>query len=416
VFRFQLDRAIPPYLIAIAVGDLAFRPTGPRTGVWSEPAVVDAAAEEFSDLEAMLEAIESMFGPYRWGRYDVLVLPPSFPFGGMENPLLTFATPTLLAGDKSLVNVIAHELAHSWSGNLVTNATWDDFWLNEGFTSYFENRIMEAISGPAYAQMLEALSRASLDGELADLDEADQHLHLDLEGRDPDDGMNAIAYDKGALFLRAMEEAAGRERFDAYLRGYFDRFAFQPMTAERFLADLDANLIRGDAALRARIQPEAWVYGPGLPANAPRVQSAAFATVEQKAAAFVGGADPASLGTAAWSTHEWVHFLQSLPATMPADRLTALDRAFGLTESGNSEIAFGWFRVAIRNRYEPAFPALERFLTSVGRRKFVLPLFTDLAATDWGRPLAERIYREARPGYHSVTSGSVDAVLGAPGG
>ncbi|HLT48561.1 MAG TPA: M1 family metallopeptidase [Rubricoccaceae bacterium] len=415
-FRFRLDTPVPPYLIALAVGDLAFRELGPRTGVWAEPQVVDAAAYEFADLEAMVDAAEALYGPYRWGRYDVLVLPPSFPFGGMENPRLTFATPTVLAGDRSLVSLVAHELAHSWSGNLVTNATWDDFWLNEGFTSYFENRIMEAVYGAEYAAMLEALSRAELAAELEELAPEDTHLHLDLRGRDPDEGMNAIAYDKGAAFLHTIEEVVGRERFDAFLRGYFDAHAFQPMTAERFLEYMDAELFAGDDALRARVDPEAWVYGPGLPPNAPAVHSEAFARVEAQAGAFAAGTAPADLATEDWTTHEWLHFLQSLPEALTDDQLAALDDAFGFNETGNSEVLFAWLRVAIRNEYDPAVPALERFLTTQGRRKFVLPLFTDLAASDWGRPIAERIYREARPGYHAITANSVDAVLGVPAG
>ena len=415
-FAFALDRAIPPYLIALAIGDLEFRSLGPRTGVWAEPQVVDRAAAEFVEVEEMVDAAEDLYGPYRWGRYDLLVLPASFPFGGMENPLLTFATPTILAGDRSLVSLVAHELAHSWSGNLVTNAVWDDFWINEGFTSYFENRIMERVYGRPYADMLASLARTGLDADLAELPGPDTHLHLDLTGRDPDDGMTSIAYDKGALFLRATEETVGRERFDAWLRGYFDRHAFQPMTTEGLLADMDANLFRGDAALRARVNPEAWIYQAGVPASAPRVTSEAFARVETQAAAFAGGAAPSSLPTDAWSTHEWLHFLGSLPPTLPAERLAALDEAFGLSASGNSEIAFAWFRVAIRNHYEPALPAMERFLMTVGRRKFVAPLYADLAATDWGRPLAERIYRAARPGYHSVTTNTVDATLGVTAG
>src|SRR5690606_21421998 len=239
-YRFRMDEAIPPYLIALAIGDLDFREVGPRTGAWAEPSVVEAAAYELADMEAMIDAAEGLYRPYRWGRSGVLALPPSFPCGGMGNPRLTVATPTILAGDRSLVSLIAHELAHSWSGNLVTNATWADFWLTEGFTSYFENRIMEAVYGAEYARMLESLSRRDLAAEMADLPEADQHLFLDLDGRDPDDGMTAIAYDKGAAFLRTIEVAAGRERFDAFLRDYFDRHAFQPMTTERFLDHLDA--------------------------------------------------------------------------------------------------------------------------------------------------------------------------------
>ena len=413
-FDFALDTAVPPYLIALAVGDLEFREIGPRTGVWAEPSVVAAAADEFADVEEMMDAAEDLYGPYRWGRYDILVLPPSFPFGGMENPRLTFATPTILAGDRSLVSLVAHELAHSWSGNLVTNAVWDDFWLNEGFTSYFENRIMEAVAGRDYADQLRALSRSGLDAELADLDEADTALHLRLSGRDPDDGMTAVAYDKGALFVQAMEEAAGRDRFDAYLRGYFDRFAFQPMTAERFLADMETNLIQGDDSLRLAIDAREWIYGPGLPPNAPAAPTEAFADVDAAAQAFAsGGAPPAAW--AGWNTHERVRFLNAMPPAVPAARLDDLDAAYGLNDAGNSEIRFAWLRVALRNEYDAAVPSVEAFLSEQGRRKFVLPLYQTLAATDWGRPIAESLYAETRSGYHSVTSNSVDEVLGVPG-
>jgi hypothetical protein len=363
-------------------------------------------------MEAMMDAAEALYGPYRWGRYDVLVLPSAFPFGGMENPRLTFATPTILAGDRSLVSLIAHELAHSWSGNLVTNATWSDFWLNEGFTSYFENRIMEEVYGAEYARMLESLSRRGLADELGELPAADQHLYLDLEGRDPDDGMTAIAYDKGAAFLRTIEVAVGRERFDAFLRQYFDEHAFEPMTTERFLAYLDAHLIQGDAELEARIQPDAWVYGPGLPPNAASVTSEAFAHVEAQADAFVAGTAPENLETEEWTTHEWLHFLDALPDALSDEQLAALDAAFGLTETGNSEILFAWLRTAIANRYEPAFPALHDFLTRQGRRKFVKPLYEDLMATDWGQVMAREIYRDARPGYHAVSTNSIDPVVG----
>jgi aminopeptidase N len=415
-FRFRLDNPVPPYLIALAIGDLQFREIGPRTGVWAEPGVVDRAAYEFADLEAMMDAAEALYGPYRWGRYDVLVLPPSFPFGGMENPRLTFATPTILAGDRSLVSLIAHELAHSWSGNLVTNATWADFWLNEGFTTYFENRIMEAVYGATYARMLEQLNRQGMLEEMAGLPPEDTRLHVDLAGRDPDEGMTTIAYDKGATFLRTIETAVGRERFDAFLRAYFDAHAFQPMTTEGFLAYLDRALIQGDEALRARIRPEAWAYDTGLPDNAPPVEAEAFARVEAEAAAFAAGTAPADLDTEGWTTHEWLHFFRCLPDTLTTVQLESLDAAFDLSQSGNSEVLFAWLETAIHNAYEPALPALERFLTTQGRRKFVRPLYQALAATEWGRPHALRIYREARPLYHSVTTNSVDAILGAPEG
>lgn len=412
-WRFALDKPVPPYLIALAIGDLAFRPVGAGSGVWAEPGVVEAAAAEFADLPRMIAAAEALYGLYRWGRYDVLVLPPSFPFGGMENPRLTFATPTVLAGDKSLVSLIAHELAHSWSGNLVTNATWADFWLNEGFTTYFENRIMEGVYGPRRAAMLANLGYQSLSDTVAELGgptAPDTRLHLDLAGRDPDEGLTDIAYEKGAAFLRAIEKAAGRERFDAYLRGYFDRFAFQPMTTAGFLADVREKLFPEGAPFAL----EAWTDGPGVPAGGEPPLSDALARAAAQAERFAAGAAAADLATAGWSTQEWQRFLEALPQSLPAARLAALDRVFSFSTTGNSEVLFDWLLLAVRNRYEPAVPALERFLTSMGRRKFVRPLFAALLEQGaWGRPIATRIYAKARPGYHAVTAGSVDALFAA---
>jgi aminopeptidase N len=412
-WKFRMDRPVAPYLIAIAIGDIAFRELGPRTGVYTEPAGLDAAAAEFADLENMVKAAESLYGEYLWGRYDVLVLPPSFPFGGMENPRLTFATPTIIAGDKSLVTLIAHELAHSWSGNLVTNATWSDFWLNEGFTVYIEDRIMEAVYGRRASEMLADLGWDDLQDELARLGGAtgaDTRLHLDLTGRNPDDGLTSIAYEKGATFLRTIEKYVGRERFDAWLRGYFTRHAFQPQTSTGFLADLRTHLIKGDAELEKSIGLEEWVHGTGLPANAVHIESPAFVAVDDAARAFsASGTLPQ---VAQWSSAERVRFLNRLPRRQSTERLEALAGLLQLDSQRNSEVRFAWLALAIANRYQPAVPQLEEFLTSMGRRKFVLPLFRALMEQgDWGRPIARRIYAQARPGYHSVTTGSVDEVV-----
>jgi aminopeptidase N len=417
-FRFRLDKPVAPYLIAIAVGDIVFRAVGSRSGVYAEPSVVDKAAWEFADLEKMIEAAESIGGPYDWGRYDVLVMPPSFPFGGMENPRLTFATPTVIAGDRSLTSLVAHELAHSWSGNLVTNATWSDFWLNEGFTTYFENRIMEALYGADRAEMLQALGRQELDSLLEELKDkpGDQVLHIDLTGRDPDDGATIIPYEKGAAFLRMVEHQVGRPQFDSWLRGYFERHAFTSLTTDQFLTDFREYLLQDDAGLESRMRVDDWLTKPGLPSNAMAPHSAAFDRVDNAARRFAGGAAPSSLETFDWTTQQWQRFLASSPAGLTATQMGTLDAAFHFTESGNSEVLFSWLRLAIPRHYEPAVPALERFLTSQGRRKFLTPLYKDLLASSWGKEEAKRLYLKARPLYHSVATSTLDPIVGTAAG
>ena len=411
-YRFRMDHPVAPYLIAIAAGDIAFRELGPRTGVWAEPATLDRAAHELADTERMVAAAEQLYGPYRWGRYDMIVLPPAFPYGGMENPTLTFLTPTFVAGDRSLVGLVAHELAHSWSGNLVTNAVWSDSWLNEGFTSYFENRIMEAIYGRERAAQEAALSWDDMQTTLEELTATPNETRLHNPGGNPDADTGGIVYDKGALFLRTIERTVGRERFDQWLRSYFDRHAFQPMTSGLFLSDLRTNLVRGDAALERRLELDQWVYQPGLPANAARPDPAAFAEVDQAVRAFNAGGPVSAVPYAQWNWAERVRFLEALPKEMPTARLAELDRAFGLSASGNSEVLFTWLQLALANRYEPAVPAAERFLMAMGRRKFVAPLFETLYGEgEWGRPIATRVYARARPLYHSVTTRTVDRLL-----
>jgi aminopeptidase N len=411
-FRFRMDKPVAPYLIALAAGDIAFQDLGPRTGVYAEPATIKAAAAELVDTEKMVAAAEKLYGPYRWGRYDMIVLPPAFPYGGMENPTLTFLTPTFLAGDRSLVGLVAHELAHSWSGNLVTNAVWPDSWLNEGFTSYFENRIMEALYGPGRASQEAALSFADMEGAFTELGAGAPGTRLHNPDETTEGGASGIVYDKGALFLRTMERIAGRERFDAWLRSYFDRHAFQPMTSARFLADLRSELIKGDKALEEKLKLDDWVYKPGLPANAVRPDPKAFAAVDAVLDNVKGGAPAPAALWSGWTTAERLHFLDGLPRQLPEPRLAELDRALGLTESRNAETLFAWLQLALANRYQPAVPATERFLMAMGRRKFVAPLFETLSKQgEWGRPIAERIYARARPTYHSVTTGTVDKTL-----
>lgn len=411
VHAFKMTIPVPSYLMALAVGDLTFKSLGERSGVYAEPAVVEKAAWELADTEKMIVAAEKLYGPYRWGRYDLLILPPSFPFGGMENPLLTFATPTILAGDRSLVALVAHELAHSWSGNLVTNATWNDFWLNEGFTVYFEHRIMEAVYGRDYSEMQSALSLDELKAAITELGEnsPDTHLRASLEGRDPDEGVGPIAYEKGYFFVRTIEEAVGRERWDTYLRSYFERHAFRSITTDAFLADLRANLLGQIPGVEEKIMIAAWVDGPGLPQNHPQPKSESLAKVDAQIARWKAGAKASELDTKGWTTQQWLRLLRALPE--PEPRLAELDAAFHFTESGNAEILTAWFERSIEADYQPAYPALEKFLVEVGRRKFLRPLYAELAKTPAGLERAKAIYAKARPGYHSVSANSIDTLL-----
>jgi leukotriene-A4 hydrolase len=414
-YQFRMMQPIPAYLMALAVGRLDFAPLSGRTGIYAEPTTLPRATHEFGDLEQMVAAAEQLYGAYRWERYDLLVLPPSFPFGGMENPCLTFVTPTILSGDRSLTSLVAHELAHSWSGNLVTNATWNDFWLNEGFTVYFERRIMAHLYGSTYADMLQVLGEADLRHTIAALGATspDTHLYLNLAGRDPDDGLNDIAYEKGCLLLLTLERLVGRPRLDAFIKEYFARFSFQSMSTATFITYLHQQLLDLEPGLAERLDLGAWIDGPGLPANAPVAHSARFEAVDVARALFNSGTPAAALApaTAEWSSHEWVHFLQGLPPTLPAADLGALDAAFRFTASGNAEILAAWFPLALRAGYAPANAALEHFLRHVGRRKFLVPLYRALLAAPGGRARAQAIYQQARPNYHAVATSTLDALL-----
>ncbi len=412
-YTFKQSNPIPAYLMALAVGNIRFKAIDARTGVYAEPQTLEKAAYEFADMGKMVNAAESLYGPYRWGRYDVLVPPPSFPFGGMENPMLTFATPTVLAGDRSLVSLIAHELAHSWSGNLVTNATWNDFWLNEGFTTYIERRIIEAVYGKEEAAMQIVLGARYLNetiermGNQRDL----TRLKLDLKGKDPDDGMNDIAYEKGFFFLKTVENAVGREEFDAFLKAYFEQNAFKSITTERFISYLDRNLLSRQPKLRADIKTGDWVYKAGLPSNMPVVSSEKLDKVDTLVNGLSKGVKFSDIKKQISSLNEKVYFIKSLPDSITAQQMKDIDRLFAFTESTNSEIQFEWYMLALKHDYKAAHPYIEKFISSVGRRKFVIPLYTQMASTPQGKLWAARIYAKARPGYHPVAYQTIDEIL-----
>ena len=372
VHRFEQKKPIPSYLMAIAVGSFGYKSLGKNTGVYAEHKLLQKAAWEFADLQRMVDAASEMFGEYAWGDYNVLVLPPSFPFGGMENPVVTFATPTIIAGDRSLVSLLAHELAHSWSGNLVTNRTWDDFWLNEGFTVYVESRIMEQLYGKNYADMLRVLGKGELDKTLGwMLKEApeDSHLRLHLGDRDPDEGLTDIAYEKGRFFLMMLEQLYGRAAFDEFLNGHFRKYAFGTVTTDLFLADLKAfhekqvkaaGVEIGSSSSKSPVtgngvgslptwrdfEPRvmAWIDGEGLPLGKvlggaqggennvakvaplggfPKLESKEFERVEQQVSQYFASGEPLHPGssipcdasvidTSGFTTHHWLHLLRKL--------------------------------------------------------------------------------------------------------
>ncbi len=412
-YSFTMPQAIPSYLMAIAAGDLVFRPINERAGVWAEPAMADKAAKEFEDTGKMIDTAEQLYGPYRWGRYDILVLPPSFPFGGMENPRLTFATPTVIVGDKSLVSLIAHELAHSWSGNLVTNSSWKDIWLNEGFTTYVQDRIVESLYGVEASDMEKVIARHGLAEEMKDIKPDDQLLALaPLTGRDPDEALTSVAYIKGQWFLTFLEDRYGRAVFDPFLRKWFDDHAFTSTDSAEFERFLDAELVAKNPGKATAAELHAWLHEPGIPAFASAASSKRFDAVDEARGHWLAGhAAATDLDTAKWTTQEWVHFIEGMPETLSVAQIQSLNDAFHFTGSANGEIAQRWYPLTIRSGDLSARPAIAAFLARIGRRKLIMPTYGELAKTPDGLAFARAVFAKARPGLHPITIVSVEAAL-----
>jgi len=411
VYSFEMKQAISPYLIALAVGDVEYKAISERTGVYAEKSMLAKVHSEFSDMEKMVSSAEKLYGKYAWDQFDVIVLPPSFPFGGMENPRLTFATPTVIAGDKSLTSLIAHELAHSWSGNLVTNATWDDFWLNEGFTVYFEMRIMEALYGKERADMLALIGHQDLKEELDNLKETpnDTKLKLNLKDRNPDDGMNSIAYDKGYLFLRSVEETVGRDKFDEFIKNYFSKHAFSTITTEQFIAYLNDNLLVKNSI---DFNIDEWIYTAGIPEKHATIKSSKFDDVEKMLHTFIMKNEVSKDITNEWTPQEWVHFVRNFPEDIEQKHFTMFDEAFNLTNSTNSYIAMVWYEQAILHDYRgnDIDAKIEEFLMTVGRRWYVSTIFRAYKKSN-KTDEALSIYKNSRANYHSVTANTIDGIL-----
>jgi leukotriene-A4 hydrolase len=407
VEHYEMPQPIPPYLLAFAVGRLASRELGPRSRVWAEPEVLDRAAAEFEDVDAMLRAAEALFGPYDWERFDLLTMPPSFPYGGMENPRLTFLTPTLLAGDKSQVAVVAHELAHSWTGNLVTNASAEHFWLNEGFTVFAERRIVESLYGPDVAALHATLGRGALEETLEHFKAHPQltRLRTHLTGVDPDEAFSLVPYEKGFLFLRALEEAVGRAAFDDFLRDYLRAHRFQALTTEEFTAFVERRL----PGVLAKVGAEAWLNQPGIPPGAPTPHSERLARISR-----LKGQLPTAEDTKDWTPAEWQLYIEWLPDAAPRKLLRELDERFHLTRSGNAEVLVAWLTVGVRSGWEPARQRAESFLGEVGRMKYLKPLYGALVATPEGKARARQLFQDYAERYHPIAQAAVESILHRP--
>jgi leukotriene A-4 hydrolase/aminopeptidase len=408
-FAFAMPQPIPPYLFALAVGNVASRELSRRSRIWAEPETVDAAAYEFAAVEALLECAESLFGPYGWERYDLLVLPPSFPYGGMENPRMTFLTPTVLAGDRSLVDVVAHELAHSWTGNLVTNATMEHFWLNEGFTTWAERRILAVLHGDDVGVLAWAIGQQALDASVArfGVDSPLTRLRQQLQGVDPDDAFSSIPYEKGARFVAVIERAVGRERFEHFMLDYMHRFRFQSITSEEFLQFLDEKL----PGISAQVLAPQWLYETGMPPNAPVFTSAKLEELTALAQAWTAGKRPSAAQLQQWGPREVLVFLQRLPRQLDTASLAWLDAQLGLTGRGNYEILVEWLTIAAGSDYEPVFGRLREVLTRVGRMKFLRPLFVALGKHARTRQLGRDIYNAAQETYHSLSRRVIETTM-----
>ena len=408
VERWRMQQPIPAYLVSLAVGDLEERDITDRCRVYAEPEMIEQATAEFKDIGKIMEAAERLAGPYEWGRFDMLVLPPSFPYGGMENPRLAFLSPTIVTGTGSMAFVIAHELAHAWTGNLITNASWGDFWLNEGWTTYFEHRILEELYGKEEALLHMAIQERGLKRDMdrffATGKQAWTKLGVDLtQDDDPDDVFSIIPYVKGAMFVQMLEEAVGRARFDKFIQRYIERFKFISISTQRFLEFVEGEL----SGVLETVHHLEWVDGEGVPTNAPRVNS-------QKAAVALADAqfNMVPLDSHAWSSNQWVLYLQSLSRELPKSHAEELTQ-FGLTRAVNIEVRWSYLLFALEVGFmdDEVARSVEELLTTVGRMKYILPIYRALACKPVALVYAQQIFDKARSGYHPIAIAQVERIF-----
>ncbi|XP_065066846.1 leukotriene A-4 hydrolase-like [Rhopilema esculentum] len=413
--RFHQKTAIPSYLLALVAGSLEGRDVGPRSKVWAEKDLIEKCAYEFAELESMVCAAESICGPYVWGRYDLLVLPPSFPYGGMENPCLTFVTPTLLAGDRSLTGVAAHEIAHSWTGNLVTNKTWEHFWLNEGFTRFVESKIIGKLRGEK-SRNLQAIG-----GWKALIDSIDKFgannpltaLVPDLEGIDPDEAFSSVPYEKGFAFLYYLEHlSGGPDVFNEFLRSYIDHFKYQSITTDEFQSYLFSFFkSKGKDDLFSGVDWKLWFHNPGMPpldvsklydtTAIDRCNELANRWLQTKTFEEFSSDDLQE-----FCSNQIIEFLSKLllEENISKETLKAMNSKYNLTSLENNEIKFRWLRLCVRAELEEMYPQVVKFITQQGRMKYIRPIYSEMYKKETSRGLAIETFQDNMSRYHTIAA------------
>jgi aminopeptidase N len=408
-FTFQMPQPIPSYLFALAVGNLEFRELGPRTGIYAEPGTIDAAAWEFAETEATMKEAEKLLGPYLWERYDMLILPPSFPYGGMENPRLTFLTPTSILGTRGQTSLITHELAHAWTGNLITNATWQDFWLNEGWTTYAETRITEVLNGKEEHDLHAVYNAKRLRAtmELLGMDSPHTCLKLPNDVKDADSFTTLVAYYKGAFFLTECERVVGRERFDAFIHKYMKRFQFQSLTTEDFLDFLKAEL----PVVFEKVNVHKWVYEPGMPEEWHKPQSHLYDAVEKTLAEYKQGKRPTGEQVKDWRRYQTLSFLQGLPKNISGDDCRYLEDVLQLEKANDAAFYSYFYASCIASKYQEIMPRIEQYLETIGRMLYVVPVMRAMIETEWSRELARPLFERVKEKHHQITVKTLDKLL-----
>ncbi|KAK3906440.1 peptidase family M1-domain-containing protein [Staphylotrichum tortipilum] len=421
IYKFRQNVPIPSYLFALASGDIASAPIGRCSSVCTGPNELKASQWELEDdMDKFLDAAEKIVFPYRWGEYNVLVLPPSFPYGGMENPIFTFATPTIISGDRQNIDVIAHELAHSWSGNLVTNGSWEHFWLNEGWTVYLERRILASIhNNNAYFDFSAIIGWKHLEMSVEEFgaDHEYTKLCINHKGIDPDDAFSSVPYEKGFHFIYSLDRLVGRENFDKFIPHYFAKWANKSLDSYEFKQTfLDFFSTPEYASLQGKLAEIDWegrFYTPGLPPK-PEFDTSLVDVCFQLAGKWKQkDFSPSSSDTSSWTGNQVLVFLnlvQNFEEPLTVEQSQSMGKVYGLADSKNVELKAAYYQIAMRAKDTSAYPGIVELLGEVGRMKFVRTLFRSLTKVD--RDLAVKTFEKNRDFYHPICRALVEKDLG----